>query len=125
MSKKLKFVVLFFFLFSGTYFLYNYLYQNHRNIQLEKAEVIVSAEGLIDFFKKNESEKVLNKILEINGLLTEIDSKSVTIDNKVQCSFNFEIKDFKINQNITVKGRCIGYDELFEIVKIDQSSIIK
>ena len=125
MSKKLKFVVLFFFLFSGTYFLYNYLYQNHRNIQLEKAEVIVSAEGLIDFFKKNESEKVLNKTLEINGLLTEIDSKSVTIDNKVQCSFNFEIKDFKINQNITVKGRCIGYDELFEIVKIDQSSIIK
>jgi hypothetical protein len=125
MSKELKFVVLFFFLFSGTYFLYNYLYQNHRNIQLEKAEVIVSAEGLIDFFKKNESEKVLNKILEINGLLTEIDSKSVTIDNKVQCSFNFEIKDFKINQNITVKGRCIGYDELFEIVKIDQSSIIK
>ena len=125
MSKKLKFVVLFFFLFSGTYFLYNYLYQNHRNIQLEKAEVIVSAEGLIDFFKKNESEKVLNKTLEINGLLTEISSKSVTIDNKVQCSFNFEIKDFKINQNITVKGRCIGYDELFEIVKIDQSSIIK
>ena len=125
MSKKLKFLVLFFFLFSGTYFLYNYLYQNHRNIQLEKAEVIVSAEGLIDFFKKNESEKVLNKPLEINGLLTEIGSKSVTIDNKVQCSFNFEIKDFKINQNITVKGRCIGYDELFEIVKIDQSSIIK
>lgn len=125
MSKELKFVVLFFFLFSGTYFLYNYLYQNHRNIQLEKAEVIVSAEGLIDFFKKNESEKVLNKTLEINGLLTEISSKSVTIDNKVQCSFNFEIKDFKINQNITVKGRCIGYDELFEIVKIDQSSIIK
>ena len=125
MSKKLKFVVLFFFLFSGTYFLYNYLYQNHRNIQLEKAEVIVSAEGLIDFFKKNESEKVLNKTLEINGLLTEIGSKSLIIDNKVQCSFNFEIKDFKINQNITVKGRCIGYDELFEIVKIDQSSIIK
>ena len=57
MSKELKFVVLFFFLFSGTYFLYNYLYQNHRNIQLEKAEVIVSAEGLIDFFKKNESRK--------------------------------------------------------------------
>jgi hypothetical protein len=125
MSKELKFVVLFFFLFSGTYFLYNYLYQNHRNIQLEKAEVIVSVEGLIDFFKKNESEKVINKILEINGLLTDIGSKSVTIDNKVQCSFNFEIKDFKINQNITVKGRCIGYDELFEIVKIDQSSIIK
>jgi len=125
MSKKLKFVVLFFFLFSGTYFLYNYLYQNHRNIQLEKAEVIVSAEGLIDFFKKKESEKVLKKTLEINGLLTEIGSKSVTIDNKVQCSFNFEIKGFKIDQKITIKGRCIGYDELFEIAKIDQSSIIK
>ena len=123
MSKKLKFVVLFFFLFSGTYFLYNYLY--HRNIQLEKAEVIVSAEGLIDFFKKNESEKVLNKTIEVKGLITEIGSKSLTIDHKVQCSFNFEIKGFKIDQKITLKGRCIGFDELFEIAKIDQSSIIK
>lgn len=125
MSKKLKFVVLFFFLFSGTYFLYNYLYQNHRNIQLEKAEVIVSAEGLIDFFKKNDSEKVLNKTIEVKGLITEIGSKSLTIDHKVQCSFNFEIKGFKIDQKITLKGRCIGFDELFEIAKIDQSSIIK
>ena len=125
MSKKLKFVVLFFFLFSGTYFLYNYLYQNHRNIQLEKAEVIVSAEGLIDFFKKNESENVLNKTIEVKGLITEIGSKSLTIDHKVQCSFNFEIKGFKIDQKITLKGRCIGFDELFEIAKIDQSSIIK
>ena len=125
MFKKLKFVVLFFFLFSGTYFLYNYLYQNHRNIQFEKAQVIVSAEGLIDFFKKNESEKVLKKTLEISGLLTESGSKSLIIDNKVQCSFNFEIKGFKIDQKITIKGRCIGYDELFEIAKIDQSSIIK
>ena len=79
MSKKLKFVVLFFFLFSGTYFLYNYLYQNHRNIQLERScrSNLFLLEGLVDFFKKNESEKVLNKTIEVKGLITEIGSKSL------------------------------------------------
>ena len=125
MSKKLKFVVLFFFLFSGTYFLYNYLYQNHRNIQKEPVEVSVSSSDLVGFFNKNESEKVLNKTVEIFGKITEINSKSLTIDNKVQCSFEIEVNAFKLNQIVTIKGRCIGFDELFGLVKIDQSSIIK
>ncbi len=125
MSKKLKFVVLFFFLFSGTYFLYNYLYQNHRNIQKEPVEVSVSSSDLVGFFNKNESEKILNKTVEIFGKITEINSKSLTIDNKVQCSFEIEVNAFKLNQIVTIKGRCIGFDELFGLVKIDQSSIIK
>jgi len=43
----------------------------------------------------------------------------------VQCSFESAIQGINANEQITIKGRCIGYDDLFEIVKLDQSTIIK
>jgi hypothetical protein len=30
----------------------------------------------------------------------------------------------KLNQQLTLKGRCIGYDDLFEVVVLDQSTIM-
>ncbi len=125
MKKKSKIIVVLILLIIGILSLYNYIYQNHRNIQKEPVEVSVSSSDLVGFFNKNESEKILNKTVEIFGKITEINSKSLTIDNKVQCSFEIEVNAFKLNQIVTIKGRCIGFDELFGLVKIDQSSIIK
>jgi len=34
------------------------------------------------------------------------------------------IASLKVGASLTVKGRCLGYDELLEIVKIDQATII-
>jgi hypothetical protein len=30
-----------------------------------------------------------------------------------------------IDQQLTLKGRCIGYDDLFEVVVLDQSIILE
>jgi hypothetical protein len=35
------------------------------------------------------------------------------------------VNDFKNGDIVVIKGRCIGYDDLFEIVKLDQCIIIK
>jgi len=30
----------------------------------------------------------------------------------------------QLNQQLTLKGRCIGYDDLFEVAVLDQSTIM-
>ncbi|MBT3587622.1 MAG: hypothetical protein HN507_03120 [Flavobacteriaceae bacterium] len=125
MKKQVKIVISLVLLLLGVYFAYNYMYQDHRNIKEEKAVVLISASELVSYFNKNNSEKVLNKTIQVSGIITEIDIKNILLDDKVQCSFDAEIKNLNLNETITVKGRCIGFDELFDVAKIDQSSIIK
>jgi hypothetical protein len=125
MKKQVKIVITLVLLLLGVYFAYNYMYQDHRDIKEEKAVVLISASELVSYFNENNSEKVLNKTVQFSGIITEIDTKNITLDDKVQCSFDAEIKNLNLNETITVKGRCIGFDELFDVAKIDQSSIIK
>ena len=125
MKKQVKIVITLVLLLLGVYFAYNYMYQDHRDIKEEKAVVLISASELVSYFNENNSEKVLNKTVQFSGIITEIDTKNITLDDKVQCSFDTEIKNLNLNETITVKGRCIGFDELFDVAKIDQSSIIK
>lgn len=125
MKKQVKIVIALVFVSLGLYFAYNYIYQDHRNIKGEKAVVSIPASELISYFNKNNSKKVLNKTVQVSGIITEINTKNIILDHKVQCSFDSVLKNLNLNEIIIVKGRCIGFDELFEVVKIDQSSIIK
>tara|TARA_B100000809_G_scaffold266921_1_gene333027 strand:+ start:10659 stop:11036 length:378 start_codon:yes stop_codon:yes gene_type:complete len=125
MKKQVKIFITLVLLSLGAYFGYNYMYQEHRDIKEEKAVVSISASELVTYFNENNFEKVLNKTVQVSGIITEIDDKNITLDDKVQCSFDTELNNLNLNETITVKGRCIGFDELFEIAKMDQSSIIK
>ncbi len=125
MKKKTKLIIALVLIILGAYFAYNYMYQDHRDINNEDAVVNISASELIVFFNDNKSEEVLNKTVQITGTITEIENNNITIDNTVQCSFDTAIQNLNLKDIITVKGRCIGYDELFEVAKMDQSSIIK
>tara|TARA_R110000787_G_scaffold86285_9_gene184067 strand:+ start:776 stop:1153 length:378 start_codon:yes stop_codon:yes gene_type:complete len=125
MKKQVKIFITLVLLILGVYFAYNYMYQDHRDIKEEKAVVSISASELVTYFNKNNSEKVLNKTVQVSGIITEIDDKNITLDDKVQCSFDSELKNLNLNETITIKGRCIGFDELFEVAKMDQSSIVK
>lgn len=125
MKKQVKLLIAFIMVFLGVYFSYNYMYQDHRDINKEEAVVTISASELTAYFNENNSDIVLNKTVQVSGIITEIDAKNITLDDKVQCSFDAEIQNLKLKEVVTIKGRCIGYDELFEVAKIDQSSIIK
>ena len=59
----------------------------------------------------------------MSGIVTAIGSKSVTISNKIYCQFETLNSDLKVNDSIAVKGRCIGFDDLLEEIKLDQCSI--
>jgi len=109
---------------------YNYVFNaEHRDIANEEAVVSISAEEIFDHFKVNEAlatTTYLDKVIEMKGHITSIEDNDVVLSNGVQVSFNSQdTLKFQKGEQITVKGRCVGYDELLELVKIDQSTQIK
>lgn len=108
---------------------YNYVFQGeHRNIASEKATVSLSADEFYSHFENNEAlatTNYLDKVVETKGKITLIEGTDIELNNKVQISFNSkETLKLQKGQSLTIKGRCVGYDELLEVVKIDQATII-
>lgn len=107
---------------------YNYIYQDHRDIEKETAEFTMTALELANLFKEdtvNTEQKFLNKTIEVTGNVSDNNNTEITIDNQVFCQFVEPIKEIKRNESIKIKGRVIGYDDLLEQVKLDQCTIIK
>lgn len=106
---------------------YNYIYQDHRDIETEKPEFTLSSNELINQFSSDAAsaeKKYLNKTIEITGVITEINNDNVIVNASVFCQFQNAIPNtLKSGDNINVKGRCIGYDDLLEEIKLDQCSI--
>ena len=49
----------------------------------------------------------------------------IMLDNKIQIHLlNPEEQSINLGEIITIKGRCVGFDDLLEEVKIDQATII-
>jgi thioredoxin-related protein len=108
---------------------YNYIYQDHRDIETENAEYSIKSEELMILFSRNASEaeqKFLNKTIEISGLISEINANDITMNNNIFCQFSNDINlTLEKNKSIKIKGRVIGYDDLLEQVKLDQCSLLK
>ena len=84
---------------------------------------------LIDSFKNNSKsaeQNYLNKTIIVSGIITEQSKATITLDDVIFCSFiNEKSKTLNIKNKVFIKGRCIGYDDLLEQVKIDQCTIIE
>ena len=124
MAKRRQFLILIVLLTLGGYFGYNYLYKDHRDIKTEVSEIEIAAPYLLERFKNNDGDDLLNRTITVTGKITQIESGAITIDSNVHCSFASELIGLENGNSIIVKGRCIGYDDLFEIVKLDQCTII-
>ena len=110
------------------FFSYQYIYQEHRNIETEKAQYATTPQTLSEEFKQDalkSEKKHLNKTIEVLGRVTEVNNNYLVLSDIIFCQFNDNVsQSIKINLPIKVKGRCIGYDDLLEQVKLDQSLII-
>ena len=108
---------------------YNYVYQDHRDIENEQTEFTMSSVEINQLFSKNPTsaeQKFLNKTIEVSGLITDINSNDITIDDTVFCQFSNNLEtSLDKNEKVKIKGRVIGYDDLLEQVKLDQCSINK
>jgi DNA replicative helicase MCM subunit Mcm2 (Cdc46/Mcm family) len=111
----------------GPYYVYqNILYKDARDINSEKSIVTITAENLENKYNSNPKQadsKYLNKTIEIEGKVSEVTDSTLVIDGKVFCKMNEKVKKTLRNKQINIKGRCIGFDDLFSQVKFDQCSI--
>ncbi len=123
-----KWISILIVLIFGIYLTYNYIYQDHRDIKTERAEFSLSSIALFEEFTKNAvnaEKKYLNKTIKITGPITEVNANSITLNNTVFCVLNSLLQSkLTIGKPITIKGRFIGYDDLLEQIKIDQSTIL-
>jgi len=107
---------------------YDYTFNSkHRDIASEAATMTLSANELSTQFQKNEvlaTTNYLDKVIEINGEITESEEDELVLNNQVQVSFSTPEMPSVNEGSITIKGRCVGYDELLEMVKIDQATLI-
>jgi len=125
MSKQRKFLIMILILLVGSYLAYNYIYQDHRDIKSETSQLEITAPYLLERFKTNDGDAILNKTITVTGTITNLEEGAVTLDESVYATFDENSSGLAIDEKVIIKGRCIGYDELFEIVKLDQCSIIK
>ena len=108
----------------GAYYSYNhFLYKEARNIKTEEASFTIKSSDLFKEYNTDLTKadaKYLNKTIEILGTVTEVSDSTLTLDKKIFCKMTQKADSNLLNKSISIKGRCIGYDDLFEQVKFDQ-----
>jgi hypothetical protein len=127
MKKKYLILGLIVLVCGGFYFYTNVLYKDARNIQTEKSSFTLSSKKMLDEYKTDiaaADSKYLNKTIEIEGKVTDISDSSIVLDSVIFCSFDKK-DNATLNKKIKVKGRCIGFDEMFNEVKFDQCTILE
>ena len=121
--------LLFFIAFFGTvFFTYN---KPHKDFSAAQTDITLEAAKLYEHYQNDLSDanlKFLDKVLLVNGPVTELNSRLVIIGDNIVCSLDSShVLDtsIKLYDEISVRGRCIGYDDLFEEVRIDHCFIMQ
>ena len=126
MNKKLLFCLIIFSL--GLYVSYKYVYQEHRNIYIEEPKYILTSDSLFHHFSINQKEAnqiYINQILKIKGVINTVSENQLILYPGIVCLLdnNFELTGVLPKDTIELKGRCVGFDDLFFEVKIDQATL--
>jgi len=99
-----------------------------RDIQSEETAFTLKTKDIVAEFTANEAaanKKYLEKPVAISGVITSVNAKEVVLDEIAICNFTTADVTLKTGQNITVKGRVVGYDDLLGGLNLDQCSINK
>lgn len=120
---KLLFIVLILLIIGG-YASYSYIYKSHPTI--EELEVKFSGTSK-EFLEKVKTDTTVwqDVIVELSGVVTAKDEQGIMIDNSTYCQLKDKtaLGTIKEGESIAIKGRMIGYDDLLEEVKLDQTII--
>ena len=126
MRKYIIIISIVLILLAGLWLYKGYLYKEVRNISSETPSVTLAAADLVSQYTNNQQKAntaFLNKTVEITGIVTQVADSLVTLNAAVVCSFDGKPNASVNAKTVTIKGRCIGYDELFNEIKLDQCTL--
>ena len=103
----------------------------HKNYSNTKPNITIDSSNFINEFKTNSTlatEKYLNQIILVNGNVTDRLTKSVVLNNGIVCTLDSSslkaLEPIQINNDVFIKGRFVGFDDLFEEIRLDHCFIM-
>ncbi|MEE9348883.1 MAG: hypothetical protein V3U80_02425 [Flavobacteriaceae bacterium] len=109
------------------YFGYNYVMAAPEEIATSKADFTLNTIDFSKEFSTNQAladKKYAEKVISLNGKVTEVEPDGITLNKTIYCKLK-STKSINVGDTIKIKGLFIGYDELLEIVKLDQCTLVK
>ncbi len=104
---------------------YNYMYQDHRDISKEEVAFTLSPEALKKAMSNDASARgYIDQVIQTQGIISAVEQNTIFIEEIAQVRFAQNFASLSEDDHIVIKGRCVGYDDLLEVVKIDQAIII-
>ena len=96
------------------------------NYELEKPVLETTADDIIWRFQVDSAKDLLFQVVKVEGKVTGLDSLLVILDHKLICAPEPESALIvSIGDSITIKGRCIGYDDLLDEVRMDHVFLLE
>ena len=122
---KNKILVAFTFISLAAYLSYQYVYQEGVNVISEKTQFQLNSDSLYTHFSSNldwANQTYSNQIIEVSGVVKSTSKNLLILNPGIVCKLdsNTVISEIQLNDTIEIKGRCLGFDDLFEEVKIDK-----
>ncbi len=103
----------------------------HKNYSNTKPNITIDSSNFINEFKTNSTlatEKYLNQVILVNGNVTDRLTKSVVLNNEIVCTLDSSslkaLGLIQINNEVSIKGRFVGFDDLFEEIRLDHCFIM-
>ena len=103
----------------------------HKNYSNTRPNITIDSSNFINEFKTNSTlatEKYLNQVILVNGNVTDRLTKSVVLNNGIVCTLDsLSLKALgliQINNEVSIKGRFVGFDDLFEEIRLDHCFIM-
>lgn len=102
--------------------IYDYVMKPPATIESKKVDFSGTAIAFVTEVR-NEPLKWTNKVVILKGAVTSKDGIGFKLDGKVFCQTKegVDFSGLTRNQAVKIKGRFIGYDDLMDELKIDQT----
>lgn len=125
MKKKVLLFLLLALVVAGSVAVYMFN-KPHRDPSTEKADVALSSVEIQAAFAENAeaaNSLYIDNVVEISGIVTEVEDTYLILDNLVLANLSEGESSPEMAAEVTIKGRVVGYDDLFEQVRIDFATI--
>lgn len=102
-------------------------HSKHRTIAEEQATAEFQAPELLYAFTRSGSDitTYADQVILVTGDVTSADETTIVLNGMVQVNLLPAIQPpVEKGRTLTLKGRCVGYDDLLEVVKIDQATLL-
>ena len=97
---------------------------NHRQPLSRRRWILRVVQTLSSEIQKDISAWQDNVVV-LTGIVTQRDENGITLSSRIYCQFRKDVNTTLIKeyQEIRLKGRVIGYDDLLDKLKLDQCII--